>query len=416
MTDKNPPPQEDTPPQPQVPAKNSEDKAASVTETSASPGSANKPSAAPARPAGNRLAGLALLLALLALVAGIAAAAYLGYSLQQQRSALEDSRIELAAAAQRTDSQAQQVLAMQRELDHETLASKQREQALQEKLEGLQRQLSSQQKRLLSLSTTDRADWLLAEAEYLIRLANQRLLMGKEIAGATDLLKAADDIMLELDDAGLYQVRKALANDIAKLRAAAKFDLEGIYLQLDAAAQQGQQLTLFAMPELELAKTESLQPETWQQKWQAGFKAAWAKLSQYIQIKRRDEAYKPLLAPEFESAVRQNLRLSFEQAQLAALSGKQQLYEDSLSKARHWLENYYTLDKVAAQSLIETIKTLQQQQIEIELPDISGSLRALKAYLNSVHQVATRPQVATAAEAEPEADKKSAAEPVEKQP
>lgn len=412
MTDKTPPPQEDNPPQPPVPATATADKNTAESTAQASADTATTKPAAVAKPKVSRLAGVALLLSLLALAVGVATAAYLGLSLQQQRDALQTSRIELAAATQRTDTQAQQVAALQRELDQQRHASSQREQSLQQQLERLQREQASQQKRLQTLTTTDRADWLLAEAEYLISLANQRLLMGKEIAGATDLLKAADDIMVELDDAGLHAVRKALANDIAKLRAAAQFDLEGIYLQLDAAAQQGDQLTLFAMPELQLAEAEPQQPQTWQQQWLASFRAAWEKLSDYIQIKRRDEVYKPLLAPEFESAVRQNLRLSFEQAQLAALAAKQQLYNDSLAKARHWLENYYTLDKTAAQALIATIDSLQQQQIEIDLPDISGSQRALKDYLNSIHQVsrpqvvpkstATKPASATASEADTE--------------
>ena len=41
----------------------------------------------------------------------------------------------------------------------------------------LPQRLDSHNKRLLSLSSTSREDWLLAEAEYLLRLANQRLLM-----------------------------------------------------------------------------------------------------------------------------------------------------------------------------------------------------------------------------------------------
>lgn len=389
MTDKTPPPQEDLPPQPAAPAKAVEQPKEVQPTVVEKPAMAKTPDSKP----GNRRAGLALAVSVLALIVGLGGSGYLGFSLYQQRSALETSRVDMAAAALRAESQAGQMRELQQQLDQARLAAGQREKQLQQQLENLQRQLASQQTRLQSLTTTDRADWLLAEAEYLIRLANQRLLMGKELAGAQDLLKAADDIMRELDDAGLFQVRKALANDIAQLKAAARFDLEGLYLQLEAAAEQGDQLTLFAMPQLQLQPAEAESPANWQEKWQAGLVAAWEKLSQYIQIKRRDEVYKPLLAPEHESAVRQNLRLSFEQAQLAALSGRQTIYEDSLKQARYWLDNFYTLDKAAAQALVKTVNDLGRQQVTIELPDISGSLRALQDYLDTVHEVSSKPQL-----------------------
>ncbi len=385
----------------QTPAKTGQP-AASGGGRSSRGGSTRRPTGA----AGVWLAVMALLLA--AVAVGVAVYVWQDSALQGQQ--LADSRAELAGTVQRLDSQSDQLRALQRQLDQQDEAAAQREQTLQTALDDLRRQLASQQQRLHALSTTDRADWLLAEAEYLMRLANQRLLMGEEIAGARDLLKAADDILVELDDTGLYPVRRALAEDMAALRAAGRHDLEGIYFQLEAAARQGDKLTLFEMPALETDSEEPAEPANWQQRLQSGLAAAWEKLSHYIRIQRREERYEPLLAPEYEAAVRRNLRLMFEQAQMAALAGEQTLYEDSLAQARDWLETYYTLDKTAAQSLIDTIDTLAQQQVAVELPDISGSLNALKTYLESRHDVPSPPAdskaTTTAGGKEPSADNK----------
>lgn len=328
------------------------------------------------------------------LVVALFAAVASGYLWQQAKSQQVMLQADINAALQRVDQQNQNTRQLQREIDRVVAAADQQALKSDQAIKSVKRQLQSQQQRLQSLSTTDRNDWLLAEAEYLIRLANQRLLMGKEIVGALELLRAADAIARELDDAALFAVREALAKDIAALRQAAKLDIEGIYLTLGGLAIQADQLRLFAMPTFESATVEiSDEPQTWRQRLDAGLAAAWQKLSSYIQIKRRDEIYKPLLAPEYEAAVRQNVRLMFEQSQMAALAGKQALYVDSLNKASQWLNNYYTLDNEKTALLIAQIEKLKAVPIVAQLPDISGSLRALKNYVELIHDI-EKPQPA----------------------
>jgi uroporphyrin-3 C-methyltransferase len=343
------------------------------------------------------------IIVLLILVVSVIAAlgsAYVWQLYNEQQKILQNGQAGIAGAIQRVDEQANQNRLLQRQLDRQSDNAKLLQQQLVGQVEALQRQLSSQQKRINSLSTTDRSDWLLAEAEYLMRLANQRLLMGKEVKGALDLMMAADEIALELDDAALYPVRQELANDIAKLRSATKLDIEGVYLQLGALAKQVDQLRLFELPQLQLKTAEPIAPENWQQRMEIGLQAAWNKLSSYIQIHRNTEVYKPLLAPEYESAVRQNVRLMFEQAQMAALSGKQHLYDDSLIKAKTWLQNYYKIDADKTAELIATIDGLANIQITVPLPDISGSLRALKDYLETIRPISSNSKQLTVEESD----------------
>ena len=331
-----------------------------------------------------------LWLALLSLcVAGaaIAGCVYMWQQSASQQELLKQSRIDINAALQRLDAQLDEYRRLQRQLDQQEDTTKRQLAESTAKIESLQQQLASQQKRLLSLSTTDRDDWLLAEAEYLMRLANQRLLMGKEIKGAASLLEAADEIIHELDDAALYPVRKALAVDREALRVAGQLDIEGLYLKLGAIAQQASKLELVAMPELTMQPTETTEPENWQQRFQWGLDEAMHKVSQYIQINRRDEIYKPLLSPEYEAVAQQNIQLMFEQAQMAVLSGKQKLFDDSLEKSKQWLQRYYTLDQVATDKILSAIDEVADKKITVELPDISASLRALKDYQQIIHPV-----------------------------
>ena len=121
-----------------------------------------------------RSTGLATGLAILAVIFAIAAAAvswYLWQSGAQQQQQLQRSQADISAAIQRIDVQVSDNRQLQRQFDQQSAAVGQLEKNLQHQIGQLVRQQASQKKSLLSLSTTDRADWLLAEAEYLIRLA-----------------------------------------------------------------------------------------------------------------------------------------------------------------------------------------------------------------------------------------------------
>jgi uroporphyrin-III C-methyltransferase len=257
-------------------------------------------------------------------------------------------------------------------------------QQLAASIEQLRAQIEIQQQHIAALTSVDRSDWELAEAEYLLQLANQRLLLGGDTHAALELLTSADAIVRELDDSGLLPVRAALAKDIAALKAIPAVDIEGTYLAIAAASEQAAKLPLIRPPEVqpEVPVTADA-PSTWQERLGAGLESALHKLDQLVQIRRRDEPYKPLLAPQYEAALRQNLKLMFEQAQSALLAGNQQLYVSSLDKAQFWLTTYFTLDETAAHGVVATIDELKAREIKPELPDASTARRALNVFIKS---------------------------------
>src|SRR5690606_41416918 len=62
--------------------------------------------------------------------------------------------------------------------------------------------------RLADLQGDARADWKLAEAEYLLRLASLRLLAAQDVRAARELLEAVDGILQEQPDSGVFAVRE----------------------------------------------------------------------------------------------------------------------------------------------------------------------------------------------------------------
>lgn len=254
----------------------------------------------------------------------------------------------------------------------------------------LQNRLTRSMKQVMAQQHNSRKDWLLAEVEYLLRLANQRILMENTVNGALQLLKSADKILAETDDVTIYDIRKAVAADIAALEAVPQLDSEGLFLKLGAMNRQVADLRVtplsqqHQLPEM----LKEITPESVQASWASGVQESWgkamAKLESLIVIQHRDEPVKPLLSPEQKYYLQQNLNLMLEQAQLALLQRRQESFDSALNKAEEWLGTYFQQDDGTTQALLRGIGELKSTQVSPTLPDISNSLTELKAYLQQM--------------------------------
>jgi uroporphyrin-3 C-methyltransferase len=249
-----------------------------------------------------------------------------------------------------------------------------------EQLQVIEGRLTAQRAELARFGATDRQDWLLAEAQYLLRLANQRLIMADDVVAAKALPLSADSILAELEDVALFDVRAAVAADLAAVRAVPKRDIQGMYLVLAALIEQAGKLVIFQLPE-QASRAEDQPAENWQGRLKQGYESALLKLSDYIIIRRRDVPIEALMDPQWEGLVRQNLRMLLEQAQVALLSGNQTLFRESLARANHWVAEFFDADEAAARALSQEILALQEKDISVEMPDISRSLVAVDVAL-----------------------------------
>ena len=254
-------------------------------------------------------------------------------------------------------------------------------------VELLKKSLAKQSRHIKELSASNRDQWLLAEVEYLLRLANQRILMSSDSAGALTMLDSADRILHGIDDVALHTVRKSIADDLASLRGVDVVDVDGIYLNLAALAEQVETLELYEIPEFDLSASES-EVATQQngveqsvtEKLSLALDAASAALQKVFIIRRGNEQVEAMLAPQDELYLRQNLRLMLEQAQLALLSGQPAVYQKSLEKAQRWIAQYFLMENKSTQAALQGLNDLAALNIDPALPDISASFRALKKY------------------------------------
>jgi uroporphyrin-3 C-methyltransferase len=295
----------------------------------------------------------------------------------EREAALLQRLADLERAARQEDDRLESASQEWQNSLQQGLATLRQESAGQAQLaRSLEEQLAVVRSELARFSANDRDSWLLAEAEYLLRLANQRLIMAGDTESAEALLSSADSVLRELDDVGLHPVRAAVASDMAAVRAVPKIDVEGIYLRLSALSEQAAELVIFEFPEQATQPREAA-ADNWQARLEQGYEEALLKLSDYIIIRRRDQPMQAMMDPQWEGLVRQNLRMLLEQAQVALLSSNQALYEASLNRASHWVAEFFESDAAAARAMDREIGQLASMQVAVTLPDISGSLDAL---------------------------------------
>ncbi len=326
----------------------------------------------------------AVVLALIALLAVPA----LGYWSYLELQALREKQT--AASTQLADEIASKNSALRNQvnkLEDELARLDDEREAQNLLLERTQTRLSDAIKQVEAGRSTSEADWRLAEAQYLLRLANQRVLMEQRPEGALTLLRSADKVLADLDDVSLYGLRQALAQDIAKLEAVPKLDVEGTYLRLAALIEQSRELPTLSLeqqrqlPDMLKEITPDAVDETLQQDIQSAFARAMSSLESLVVIQQHDRAVEPLLSPEQGHYLRQNLQLLLEQAQLALLRQQQVIYETSLSRSIELIGRYFDAANSATQALSQALEQLNRLQVAPKMPNINGSLDKLQQHM-----------------------------------
>lgn len=302
---------------------------------------------------GTVLGGVAILLAL-----GLTGGLYLhGHqNAVAQQAELAQLKQQLASALSKIDQTSSK--------DAEQLATlDQTQQRLQGEMQGLQN-------RVLNLNDKRPNDWMLAESEYLVRMAGRKLWLEHDLISAITLLGNADERIRALNDPSLMPIRKALAEDITKLKGMPRIDREGLTLKLAALEDQIELLPLstVSMPEAKLEADQAVTANP--DEWESNLKKNWVKFTEnFVTIRRRDGAVEALLSPQQEIFLRENLKTKLLQAQISVYREQQTLYEDSLDKAQRWLTQYFDTENSATRYMQGEIDKLKGEQIQIDYPE-----------------------------------------------
>ncbi|NYT47521.1 MAG: uroporphyrinogen-III C-methyltransferase [Candidatus Methanofishera endochildressiae] len=105
---------------------------------------------------------------------------------------------------------------------------------LKESIQYIQRQLGK-----------TRGDWLVADAEYLLSVANRRLHLMGDVSTTIEALKAADNRLRESGDTAAFKVRSQIAKEISAVKKVQVADVVGIYSQLEMLEEDVAKLGVF---------------------------------------------------------------------------------------------------------------------------------------------------------------------------
>ncbi len=329
------------------------------------------------------------------------------------------------AAAQNanTDALATQLTALQKQQEQQQSSLettiKQQATALQEsdrQQANLARELDEVQQKVATISGSDAKTWLLAQSDFLVKLAGRKLWSDQDVTTAAALLKSADASLADMNDPSLLAVRRALTDDISALSAITQVDYDGIILKLNQLSNQVDNLRLadnnsddtpMDSDGNELSGTVA--------EWRQNLAKSWHSfMDSFITIRRRDETAVPLLAPNQDVYLRENIRSRLLVAAQAVPRHQDETYKQSLENVSTWVRAYYDTNDSVTKSFLDELDSLSQQSINMDVPQTLQSQPLLEKLMQTrVRNLLAQPAASATAPAEQPAAPEQAPAPTQ---
>ena len=229
-------------------------------------------------------------------------------------------------------------------------------------------QLETVQLAVANLKMRNPNEWMLAEAEYLIRIAGRKIALEQDIDTSLALLSSANRRLTQLNDPSLLPLRKVIEQDIATLTKLPRIDHDGLALKLAIQAEEVDNLVLAGLTRPAIVKTDSVLSSN-SSDWKANLTKSWQSFSDnFITIRRQDNSVDALLSPQAAWYLTENLKTQLLQAELAIYRQDQAKFKHALKTAKTWIKRYYDVNQPAAKSMLETLDTLSKVTITTKYP------------------------------------------------
>ena len=287
------------------------------------------------------------------------------------------ARLDTLQQTQRQQQQTDQALLNQQGLE---LSAAQRQAASQD------RQLSELRDKVASISGSDANTWLLAQADFLVKQAGRKLWSDHDIVTAGALLKGADASLADMNDPSLMGVRRAITEDIAALAAVGQVDFDGIFMKVNQLSNQ--------VDNLRLADNDSdqspMDSDGGQElsgslrEWRQNLSKSWHNfMNDFITIRRRDTGAEPLLAPNQDIYLRENIRSRLLIAAQAVPRHQNDVYQQSLETVSTWVRAYFDTDDANTRAFLSELDSLSQQSINMDVPTQLSSAPLLEKLMQT---------------------------------
>ena len=334
-------------------------------------------------------------LALSAIAIAIAIAAGIGlYGLNKQQATRQNATTselsgQLAALQKAQESQKSEL---------EGIIKQQADQLSQAKheQETLTKQLDELQQKVAVISGSDAKTWLLAQADFLVKLAGRKLWSDQDVTTAAALLKSADASLADMNDPSLIGARRAITDDIATLSAVSQVDYDGMILKVNQLANQIDNLRLADNNDDDSpmdADSDELSSSI--SEWRVNLQKSWQNfMDSFITVRRRDETAVPLLAPNQDIYLRENIRSRMLVAAQAVPRHQEETWKQSLDNVSTWVRAYYDTDDATTKAFLDEVDKLSQQSITMTVPETLQSQALLEKLMQTrVRNLMAQPAV-----------------------
>jgi len=314
-----------------------------------------------------------------------------------------DNSAEIAALERRLQGDVDELDRLKQSMTEQLSMSR----SLQMAGESLQRRLSAAETALTGVASRELdagGELDLAEVDYLLRLANERLKLFNDPVAADETLELADIHLAAMDDPIYLGVRQDIAvarRDLASLELP---DFFAISNQLDSV-----QASIAGLP---FRGQEAVPVETAEvgEGWWDKLKGVFSGL---VTVRRSTELEDQRISLEDKDYVRQRLWLQLEIAHLALMRRDQAAFGSSLARVRETVSTWFEESSDSYGNIMQQIGSLEAMNVQLVLPDISKPWSTLR----QVRTLRTRPTAAPPPPAEDQAEPVAPlTEPVEEEP
>jgi len=236
---------------------------------------------------------------------------------------------------------------------------------------AMARQLDEVQQKVATISGTEAQTWLLAQADFLVKLAGRKLWSDQDVTTAAALLKSADASLADMNDPSLITARRAITTDIASLSAITQVDYDGIILKLNQLSNQVDNLRLADNDDNDAPMdSDGTELSSSLSEWRQNLVKSWQNfMDSFITVRRRDDTAVPLLAPNQDIYLRENIRSRLLIASQAVPRHQEETYKQSLDNVSTWVRAYYDTEDAGTKAFLDTLDNLSQQNITMEAPE-----------------------------------------------
>ncbi len=222
-------------------------------------------------------------------------------------------------------------------------------------------------------------DWLLAEMEQTLNIASRELTLAGNVRAALIGLQAVDQRLARADKLQVAPLRRAVTQDMERLKALPLADTQGASVKLD---------NLMALvPTLPLAVPDAIAPSARDVRAEDANanvavrvgKELWHEITQLVRIREIDGGDPALLSPQQSYFLRENLKLRLLSARNSLIARDEPNFKDDLKFARAMLTKYFDAKAKVNINALATLKQLAENPLSIAAPDITASLAAIRA-------------------------------------